>query len=68
MPRPKKDITPDPEATTDEVLTVNETAAFLKVHRSTLYRLIEKEGMPCHMLGSDRRFIRAELLAWLAGR
>jgi|APSaa5957512622_1039677.scaffolds.fasta_scaffold295801_1 excisionase family DNA binding protein len=67
MARPQKDIEPD-ESMTDEVMTAAETAAFLKIHRATLYRMIEAEGIPCHRLGNDRRFIRSEVLAWLASR
>jgi excisionase family DNA binding protein len=42
-----------PEA---KVITVNELAVYLHVHRSTLYRLLSKGQLPAFKIGSDWRF------------
>lgn len=44
-----------------EVLTVQEVAAFLKVHRSTVYRMVGRGELPAFRVGSDWRFIRFEV-------
>ncbi len=51
-----------------EVLDANGVAALLRVSRATIYRLVATENLPCHPLGSDKRFLRAEILEWLAKR
>jgi excisionase family DNA binding protein len=42
-----------PEA---KVITVGELAEYLRVHRSTLYRLLKKQQLPGFKIGSDWRF------------
>ena len=39
-----------------KVLTVNELADYLRVHRSTIYRLLKKGQLPGFKIGSDWRF------------
>ena len=39
-----------------KVLTVNELAEYLRVHRSTIYRLLKKGRLPGFKIGSDWRF------------
>jgi excisionase family DNA binding protein len=39
-----------------KVLTVNELAGYLRVHRSTIYRLLKKGQLPGFKIGSDWRF------------
>ena len=39
-----------------KVLTVNELAEYLRVHRSTIYRLLKKGMLPGFKIGSDWRF------------
>lgn len=39
-----------------KVLTVNELAQYLRVHRSTIYRLLKKGELPGFKIGSDWRF------------
>jgi len=48
-----------------ELLTARELMAFLKISRSTLYRLLEA-GMPCISYGRLRRFDREDVLDWYA--
>ena len=39
-----------------KVLTVNELAEYLRVHRSTIYRLLKRGDLPGFKIGSDWRF------------
>jgi excisionase family DNA binding protein len=39
-----------------KVITINELAEYLRVHRSTLYRLLKKGQLPGFKIGSDWRF------------
>jgi excisionase family DNA binding protein len=39
-----------------KVFTVNELADYLRVHRSTIYRLLKKGQLPGFKIGSDWRF------------
>lgn len=51
-------------------LTLDETAAWLKVSRSTVDRLVSEEGLPTVLLGGERlvRVIPSSLQAWLERR
>lgn len=49
----------------DEILTLNEVAKYLRVHPTTLYRLLEKPGFPGFRVGSDWRFKRSAIDAWV---
>ncbi len=44
------------QSATTKVLTVNELAEYLRVHRSTIYRLLKKGQLPGFKIGSDWRF------------
>ncbi len=48
----------------DEVLTVTELAEYLKVHRSTIYRLLKAHKLPSFKIGSDYRFNREQIDEW----
>ena len=39
-----------------KVITVSELCEYLRVHRSTLYRLLKKHQLPGFKIGSDWRF------------
>src|SRR2546430_849234 len=39
-----------------KVITIGELAEYLRVHRSTLYRLLRKGQLPGFKIGSDWRF------------
>ena len=45
----------------NEVLTVAEVAAFLRVNRSTIYKLIRRGELPAFKVGSDWRFNRSQI-------
>jgi excisionase family DNA binding protein len=42
--------------TDTKVLTVSELSNYLRVHRSTVYRLLKKGQLPGFRIGSDWRF------------
>ena len=42
-----------------QIMTLGEIADFLKVHRSTLYRLIKQRKLPVFRIGSDYRARRS---------
>ena len=47
----------------DILLTFKEAMRFLKVSRSTLYRLMWSRQLPGHKVGSSWRFYRSDLQA-----
>lgn len=49
------------------VLTVDETASFLRCHRSTIYRLINRKdaNFPHFRVGSDYRFLQGDIEDWM---
>jgi len=51
---------------TDALLTVNETADFLKVNRAKVYALMRAGALPWVMVGARRRIRMEDLEAYLA--
>jgi excisionase family DNA binding protein len=52
----------------DEILTIEEVAAYLKAGRRTVYRLAANGQIPAFKLGGTWRFRRIELDQWIANR
>ena len=52
----------------DEILTIDEVAAYLKAGKRTVYRLASSGAIPAFKLGGTWRFRRAELDQWIASR
>ena len=50
----------------DEILTLDEIAAYLKIAKRTVYRLAQKGEIPAFKLGGTWRFRRSELDCWIA--
>jgi excisionase family DNA binding protein len=50
------------------VLTLAEVAQFLRVHPSTVYRLLKQGAIPAFKLGSDWRFTREAIQSWTKER
>jgi excisionase family DNA binding protein len=50
------------------VLTLAEVAQFLRVHPSTVYRLLKQGAIPAFKLGSDWRFTREAIESWTKER
>jgi excisionase family DNA binding protein len=49
----------------DEVMTTGELADYLRVHPSTVYKLLRRRDLPAFKVGSDWRFRRAEIERWM---
>jgi excisionase family DNA binding protein len=47
-----------------DLLNVEEVADLLKVHRSTVYRMVEKGELPAFKVGFRWRFVRFEVDLW----
>jgi excisionase family DNA binding protein len=52
-------------ATTSEVLTLAEAAAFLRVTEQDVLRLVREQGLPGRAVGEDWRFLKAAVEGWL---
>jgi excisionase family DNA binding protein len=50
----------------DKVLTVQEVSAYLRVHPSTIYRMLKKNLLPAFRVGSDWRFTVEAIDKWRA--
>ena len=48
-----------------KVMTVPEVAEYLRVHTSTIYRLIYRRQLPAFKIGSDYRFDRDAIENWM---
>jgi excisionase family DNA binding protein len=46
-------------------MTVDETAAFLRVNRSTIYRLVKRQRLPAAKVGGLWCFDAQQLAAWI---
>ncbi|MCC9601015.1 helix-turn-helix domain-containing protein [Stieleria sp. JC731] len=53
------------QATDDCVLTIEELAAYLKVSKSTLYKLVQEGSVPGQKVGRHWRFRRETIDRWL---
>lgn len=51
---------------TNEVLTIEELAAYLKVAKSTLYKLAQDGKLPGQKVGKHWRFRKAAVDQWLS--
>ena len=49
----------------DEILTIDEVAAYLKAGKRTVYRLAANGKLPAFKLGGTWRFSRADIDAWI---
>ena len=47
------------------VMTISEVAEYLKVHNSTIYRLLKRGQLPGFKIGSDWRFDQREIDLWI---
>jgi excisionase family DNA binding protein len=52
----------------DEILTVTEVARFLRVPKSTVYKLARVGELPASKIGKHWRFLRRDLHQWLHSR
>lgn len=50
------------------VLKVSDVSRLLRVHHSTIYRLLKVGGIPAWRVGSDWRFRADEIERWMSER
>jgi excisionase family DNA binding protein len=60
------EVTHTPVVLTDEVLTLDEAAALLKLPADTVRSRAEEGDLPGRRFGTEWRFARIAVLAWLA--
>ncbi|MGD0673458.1 MAG: helix-turn-helix domain-containing protein [Candidatus Binatus sp.] len=48
------------------VLTVQEVSSYLRVHSSTIYRMLKRNQLPAFRVGSDWRFTVEAIDKWRA--
>jgi excisionase family DNA binding protein len=60
-----KGFAPIPGKGESPVLTVREVAQYLRVHPTTVYRLLKGHKLPAFQVGSDWRFNREEIRRWM---
>jgi excisionase family DNA binding protein len=60
------EVTSTPDLRTDDVLTLKEAAALLKLPAETVRSRAEEGDLPGRRFGKEWRFARAAVLAWLA--
>ena len=59
------DLHRDADEGSDEIMTVHRLSAFLHCHSSTIYRLVKEGRIPHFRLGSDLRFRKDSIRAWI---
>ena len=52
----------------NEILTLNELAEYLRIPRSTAYKLAQQGKIPCQKVGRHWRFRKAVIDQWLGDR
>jgi excisionase family DNA binding protein len=55
-------------STDDEILTVMDVARFLRVPKSTVYKLARASELPASKIGKHWRFLRRDIHEWLHSR
>ena len=53
---------------TPDVMTLNEVAEYLRIPRSTVYKLVQEGRIPGQKVGRQWRFRRETVQAWLDRR
>ena len=53
------------ESSTDQVMTLDELSVYLKIPKSTLYKLVQEGRIPGQKLGKQWRFGKAAIDRWL---
>lgn len=52
----------------DSVLTIDELSAYLKIAKSTLYKLAQEGKLPAQKVGRHWRFHKATIDRWLGNK
>lgn len=51
-----------------EIMTIGETARYLRISQSSLYKLAQDGRIPCQKVGKHWRFHRETIVHWVAGQ
>ena len=46
------------------LMDLHEVAAYLRVHETTIHRLLKKRAIPAFRVGRDWRFVPEEIVRW----
>jgi excisionase family DNA binding protein len=49
-----------------EILTLNEAATYLRLAEADVTRLVDEQGLPARQLGTEWRFLKSAVQAWLS--
>ncbi len=49
----------------DKVLSVPDVATFLRIPKSSVYRLVRESGLPAFKVGKHFRFVQEEVQDWV---
>jgi len=49
----------------DDVLTIEDLSVYLKISKSTLYKLVREGKIPCQKVGRHWRFHKQAIDSWL---
>ena len=52
----------------DKILTLEEVAELSRTHKSTIYRLLRKRGIPAFKMASEWRFSQESIEKWISER
>jgi excisionase family DNA binding protein len=72
MPRTKKtpvavsQLAQSANGSTNEVLSLSETAAYLRLPIPEVLRLVEEQDLPARRAGQEWRFLKCAVQAWLS--
>jgi excisionase family DNA binding protein len=64
-------VTTEPRPKSDKefrILTVRELAGYLRVHQTTVYRLLKEKKLPAFRVGADWRFNHEAIDRWMRGQ
>lgn len=53
------------DAIPGDVLTIDELASYLKISKSTLYKIVRERKIPCQKVGRHWRFRKVAIDQWL---
>jgi len=68
MTVPTQAIAGDVASTDSEILTVMDVARFLRVPKSTVYKLARLGELPASKIGKHWRFLRRDIHQWMHSR
>ena len=65
MNEPQETERSTPELGYPEVMTIDQVADYLQLHKQVIYRHVKKKTIPASRIGSTLRFKRSVIDAWL---